>query len=119
MLCIALYWNPVLYSMIFYAFRCFFLSDKTSPSFSLHKSPYRQQLCQDLITNVYHSGAWGGFHSFSLGYADIPCTQTVDSHLLSLQWYVSCILELGKILSFIFIGPYSGDFHFVVFFFLK
>jgi hypothetical protein len=77
--------------IIFYISRCFFLLDKTSPSFSPHKSPYSQQLRQDLVINIYHDGEWGGLHSVSLDCAGILGTQTVDSHLLSIQWYVSCM----------------------------
>ncbi|XP_033608867.1 fatty acid synthase [Cryptotermes secundus] len=65
--------------------RCFFLSDKAAPPFSLHKSLYSQQLLQDLVTNVYHNGDWGGFYSVSLDSACILRPQTVDSPLLSLQ----------------------------------
>ena len=81
----------------FYVFRCLFLSDTTAPPFCLDKSFYRQQLSQDLVVSVYSNGAWGGFHSVSGDCANIVQTQTVDSHLLSLQWYVSCVLESGNL----------------------
>ena len=81
----------------FYIFRCLFLSDTTAPPFCLDENLYRQQLSQDLVVSVYHNGAWGGFHSVSRDCANIVRTQTVDSHLLSVQWYVSCVQESRNI----------------------
>jgi len=54
-------------------------------------------MSQDLVVSVYYNGAWGGFHSVSRDCANIMQTQTMDSHLLSLQWYVFCVLESRNI----------------------